>query len=109
METKSFVKILRKVIREEVRSAVKEILGEQKVPSNRKIYYLINTIKRHKKVLLHDFIFPSRLNLFYFSMFGKKGVIEHQVLIPKKTAKKYLFDQFVEEEKSDNETEQPRD
>jgi len=37
METKSFVKILRKVIREEVRSAVKEILGEQKTPSNKVI------------------------------------------------------------------------
>ena len=37
METKSFVKILRKVIREEVRSAVNEILGEQKVPSNKVI------------------------------------------------------------------------
>ena len=31
MESKSFVKILRKVIREEVRSAVKELLAEQQV------------------------------------------------------------------------------
>ena len=37
MESKSFVKILRKVIREEVRSAVKEILGEQKKSSNKVI------------------------------------------------------------------------
>ena len=28
-------------------------------------------------------------------MFGKKGVIEHQVLIPKKTAKKYLEDLMI--------------
>tara|TARA_Y100001963_G_C6704812_1_gene411387 strand:- start:117 stop:617 length:501 start_codon:yes stop_codon:yes gene_type:complete len=39
MNTKSFVKILRKVIREEVRSAVKEILNEEKTP--------------HKKVIDH--------------------------------------------------------
>ena len=57
-----------------------------------KLYYLINTVKAHKKVLMHNFIFPSRSNLFYFSMFGKKGVIEHQVLIPKDNAKRYLED-----------------
>jgi hypothetical protein len=39
MSSKSFVKILRKVIREEVRAAVKEILTEQKV--------------NHKKVINH--------------------------------------------------------
>ena len=37
MESKSFVKILRKVIREEVRNAVKEILGEQTKSSNKVI------------------------------------------------------------------------
>ena len=71
------------------------IFGTNLMTVINKIYYLINTIKRHKKVLLHDFIFPSRSNLFYFSMFGKKGVIEHQVLIPKKTAKKYLEDLMI--------------
>ncbi len=55
-----------------------------------KLYYFINTIKRYKIIPLHDFIFPSRSNLFYFSMFGKKGIIEHQVLIPKAQAKTYL-------------------
>ena len=39
MDTKSFVKILRKVVREEVQTAVKEILSEQKVS--------------HKKVIDH--------------------------------------------------------
>ena len=39
METKSFVKLLRKVIREEVRSAVKSILSEQKT--------------NHKQVMSH--------------------------------------------------------
>jgi decaprenylphospho-beta-D-ribofuranose 2-oxidase len=60
-----------------------------------KLYYFINTIRLHKKVLLHDFIFPSRSSLFYFSMFGKKGVIEHQVLIPKEKAKRYLEDMMI--------------
>ncbi len=57
-----------------------------------KLYYFINITKHKKMILLHDFIFPSRSNLFYFSMFGKKGVIEHQVLIPKQKAKRYLED-----------------
>ena len=57
-----------------------------------KLYYVINNLKIHKEMLLHNFIFPSRLNLFYFSMFGKKGVIEHQVLIPKENAKHYIKD-----------------
>jgi len=39
MDTKVFVKILRKVVREEVQTAVKQILGEQTVP--------------HKKVIDH--------------------------------------------------------
>ena len=39
MSSKSFVKILRKIIREEVRSAVKEIITEQKID--------------HKKVISH--------------------------------------------------------
>mgnify|MGYP000055850619 CR=1 FL=1 len=55
-----------------------------------KLYYLKNIFKSYQKVLMHNFIFPSRSNLFYFSMFGKKGVIEHQVLIPKENAKNYL-------------------
>jgi decaprenylphospho-beta-D-ribofuranose 2-oxidase len=60
-----------------------------------KLYYFINIIRRHKIMPLHDFIFPSKSNLFYFSMFGKKGVIEHQVLIPKEVAKRYLKDMMV--------------
>ena len=60
-----------------------------------KLYYLINTTKLKNKILLHDFIFPSRSNLFYFSMFGKKGVIEHQVLIPKQKAKRYLEEMMM--------------
>ena len=42
MESKSFVKILRKVIREEVRSAVKEILAEQQVNHNKVIDHGMN-------------------------------------------------------------------
>jgi len=45
MDTKSFVKILRKVVREEVRTAVKDILGEQTVS--------------HKKVINHGLSLQS--------------------------------------------------
>ncbi len=42
MNTKSFVKILRKVIREEVQQAVKEALTEQKVPHKKVIDHGVN-------------------------------------------------------------------
>ena len=42
MESKSFVKVLRKVIREEVRSAVKELLAEQQVNHNAVINHGMN-------------------------------------------------------------------
>jgi decaprenylphospho-beta-D-ribofuranose 2-oxidase len=67
------------------------IFGTKLIIIVNKLYFLINTYKTERKVFLHNFIFPSRTNLFYFSMFGKKGIIEHQVLIPKETAKKYLL------------------
>jgi|LWDU01.1.fsa_nt_gi decaprenylphospho-beta-D-ribofuranose 2-oxidase len=71
------------------------VFGTRLMITVNKLYYFLNTIRRHKKILLHDFIFPSRSNLFYFSMFGKKGIIEHQVLIPKKKARNYLEDLMV--------------
>ena len=42
MSSKSFVKVLRKVIREEVRSAVKELLAEQQVNHNAVINHGMN-------------------------------------------------------------------
>jgi decaprenylphospho-beta-D-ribofuranose 2-oxidase len=71
------------------------IFGTKLIVVVNKLYYFINTIKCYKTMLLHDFIFPSRSNLFYFSMFGKKGVIEHQVIIPKEKAKRYLEEMMM--------------
>tara|TARA_Y100000310_G_C20494258_1_gene720755 strand:- start:251 stop:733 length:483 start_codon:yes stop_codon:yes gene_type:complete len=45
MNTTSFVKILRKVIREEVQSAVKEALGEKKISPNKVINHGISLQK----------------------------------------------------------------
>ena len=42
MSSKSFVKVLRKIIREEVRSAVKEILTEQKTNHNKVMSHGMN-------------------------------------------------------------------
>ena len=42
MDTKSFVKILRKVVREEVQRAVKEVLTEKTVPHKQVIDHGIN-------------------------------------------------------------------
>ena len=56
MEAKSFVKLLRKVIREEVRSAVKEILTEQPVDHKKVINHgmelseIASNPKRKKKI-----------------------------------------------------------
>jgi decaprenylphospho-beta-D-ribofuranose 2-oxidase len=71
------------------------LFGTQLMFVINKLYYFINANKRKNMILLHDFIFPSRSNLFYFSMFGKKGVIEHQVLIPKQKAKRYLEEMMI--------------
>ena len=76
------------------------IFGTRIITLVNKFYYISNNINSRKKVLLHNFIFPSRSNLFYFSMFGKKGVIEHQVLIPKENAKQYLKDLMIIIEKN---------
>ena len=50
MDTKSFVKILRKVIREEVQRAVKESLTEQKVPHKKVIDHGVRLSKMADKI-----------------------------------------------------------
>jgi len=76
MKTTSFVKLLRKVIREEVRSAVKEILAEQKVSHNSVIDhgmnlhelasnpnpYEVNAKKPKKKKFVKDSVLNDILN-----------------------------------------------
>lgn len=39
---------------------------------------------------VRNFIFPSEGRLWYFNMFGKSGIIEHQVLIPASEVDPYL-------------------
>jgi len=62
METKSFVKLLRKVIREEVRSAVKSILSEQTI--------------NHKQVISHG----MNLNDIASNPKPKKGFSKNDML-----------------------------
>jgi len=47
-----------------------------------RVYYQKNLMFPKKTQALADFVFPSAGRLWYFSMFGRKGIIEHQVLIP---------------------------
>ena len=54
------------------------------------IYFLSNKYFYKKTKTLYDFLFPSAKNFFYFSMFGDKGVIEHQVIIPHSNVSSYL-------------------
>ena len=55
-------------------------------------YFRSNTRCMRKTIAIPDFIFPSNNRLWYFSMFGKTGLIEHQVLIPHKAVHSYLFE-----------------
>ena len=53
MNTKSFVKILRKVVREEVQRAVKEAITEQKVPHKKVINHGLSYQEWQKLVLIN--------------------------------------------------------
>jgi len=68
------------------------IFGTMLIKIINKFYFYKNTYKDKKERDLYDFIFPSKNNLFYFSMFGTRGIIEHQVLIPFNNAETYLDD-----------------
>ena len=65
------------------------------MPIISRLYYLKKIIRRTEIVELFNFIHPSSDKLFYFSMCGKKGIIEHQVLIPHHNVEMYL-DEFVD-------------
>ena len=54
------------------------------------IYFVSNKFFYKKTKTLYDFLFPSANNFFYFSMFGNKGVIEHQVIIPHSNVSLYI-------------------
>jgi hypothetical protein len=54
------------------------------------IYFVSNKYFYKKTKTLYDFLFPSANNFFYFSMFGDKGVIEHQVIIPHSNVSLYI-------------------
>lgn len=53
-------------------------------------YYFSNTHQFRTSKSLAKFIFPSGNRLWYFSMFGMQGIIEHQVLIPHESVVTYL-------------------
>ena len=53
-------------------------------------YYFSNTYRPRASKSLAKFIFPSVNRLWYFSMLGAQGLIEHQVLIPHEAVKSYL-------------------
>lgn len=66
------------------------LFGTQLLRGLNKIYYFTNARASTKVSVLSDFIFPSRSKLWYFSMFGNRGLIEHQVLIPHQSVEAYL-------------------
>ena len=56
------------------------------------VYFLSNKYLYKKTKTLYGFLFPSAKNFFYFSMFGDKGVIEHQVIIPHSNVLLYVHE-----------------
>ena len=66
------------------------LFGTRLLRGLNKIYYFTNARASTKVSVLSDFIFPSRSKLWYFSMFGNRGLIEHQVLIPHQSVEVYL-------------------
>ena len=71
------------------------IFGSFLMPIISKLYYWAKIIKKNEVIELFNFIHPSSDKLFYFSMCGKKGVIEHQILIPHNNVELYL-EEFVD-------------
>ena len=55
-------------------------------------YFRSNTRCIRKIIGIPEFIFPSNSRLWYFSMFGKTGLIEHQVLVPHDAVNSYLYE-----------------
>jgi FAD/FMN-containing dehydrogenase len=55
-------------------------------------YFRSNTRCIQKTIGIPKFVFPSNSRLWYFSMFGKTGLIEHQVLIPHEAVNSYLIE-----------------
>lgn len=49
-----------------------------------------NSLNFSGKSRLSDFLFPSHRRMAYFSLFGGRGMIEHQVLIPHESVTNYL-------------------
>ena len=66
------------------------LMGNRLLHGLNKLYYFANARASTKVSVLSDFIFPSKSKLWYFSMFGSRGLIEHQVLIPHQSVDVYL-------------------
>lgn len=60
-----------------------------------RIYYHLKLLRKKEEMGLFKFMHPSADKLYYFSMFGKQGLIEHQSLIPLENVSAYL-DEFVQ-------------
>ena len=66
------------------------VFGGFLMPIISRLYYFSKIFKKTEIIGLFNFIHPSSDKLFYFSMLGKKGLIEHQVLIPHHNVEVYL-------------------
>ncbi len=66
------------------------MFGTSMIKYVNKLYFHRYTQSQSIIKSLGDFIFPSKNRLYYFSLFGPAGLIEHQVLIPHASVREYL-------------------
>jgi decaprenylphospho-beta-D-ribofuranose 2-oxidase len=53
-------------------------------------HYFSKLIKQSERMGLFSFMHPSASRMYYFSLFGNRGLIEHQILIPHDQVSDYL-------------------
>lgn len=67
------------------------VFGGPLLKTINKIYSSSINLRSNRQATIGDFIFPSKNKLWYFSMFGREGIIEHQVLIPHSSVRSYIL------------------
>ncbi len=69
------------------------ILNQVSTPILNLVYRLINTKLKNRGIQsFYDFTFPVHSKSFYFSLFGRKGFVERQILIPETCVDRYFKD-----------------
>ena len=66
-------------------------INEFSIPIITKLYSLNLRITGNRDCHFWEYVFPQAHMGFYFDMYGQKGFLEHQVLVPHQKWKEYIF------------------